>query len=73
MSADFLVHQDGKTFLRHDQIKVSQPHPGIVELEFLWRGVLTHTLREECSLTAGQTLTLAGVEGWTEIQGERQG
>jgi hypothetical protein len=61
--ANPFVREGETTFIRHDELRVIQPRPGLVEVEFRWRGMLTHTMRVDCDLAAGQLLTLSGLEG----------
>jgi hypothetical protein len=51
------------TFMRHDEVRVIQQRPGLVAVEFRWRGVLTYTMHVDCDFAAGQLLTLTGLEG----------
>ena len=54
--------------MRHDEVRVIQRRPGLVDVEFRWRGVLTYTMLVDCDFAAGQLLTLAGLEGRMEAQ-----
>lgn len=62
------VRDGDATYCRHDKIVITQSSSGIVTAEFFWRGNLTHTMRTQCDLRAGQTLTLAGLEGRIAIK-----
>lgn len=66
--ANPFVREGETTFMRHDEVRVAQQRPGLVAVEFYWRGMLTHTMRVDCDFAAGQLLTLAGLEGWMEAR-----
>lgn len=61
--ANPLVKDDGKTFMRFDKLCTIQRCPGIVEVEFWWRGMLVYTMHVECDFSTGQQLELVGIEG----------
>lgn len=63
--ANPFVREGETTFMRHDEVRVIQQRPGLVAVEFRWRGVLTYTMHVDCDFAAGQLLTLAGLEGRT--------
>lgn len=56
------------TFMRHDELRVIQDQPGVVEVEFRWRGKPTYTMIVGCDFSDGQTLTLAGIDGRMAMQ-----
>ena len=61
--------RDGETtFMRHDEVRVIQQRPGLVDVEFRWRGVLTYTMHVDFDFAAGQPLTLAGIDGRMAMQ-----
>lgn len=65
--ANPFVKDDGKTFMRFDKLCTIQRCPGIVDVEFWWRGMLVYTMYVECDFSTGQQLTLVGIEGQTVI------
>lgn len=74
MEADLAAKQDGpfvregeKTFQRYDEIRVIQRRPGVVDVEFSWRGKLTSTMHVDFDLSARNELTLAG-DGRMELR-----
>lgn len=57
------VREGETTFIRHDEVRVIQQCPGLVAVEFRWRGMLTYTMHVDCDFAVGQELTLAGIDG----------
>lgn len=46
---------------RSDEMRVIQRMPGVVDIEFRWRGELTYVMRVDCDFSIGQLLTLSGI------------
>jgi hypothetical protein len=61
--ANPVVNEGGRVFLRHDELRVLQAKPGQIAVQYLWRGKLTHTMVIDGDLSAGETLTINGIEG----------
>jgi len=53
----------GTTYLRHNALRITQKAPERVEIDLLWNGKVTATMRADCTFAAGQQLTLSGIEG----------
>ena len=60
--ANPFVRDGDTTFIRFEEMRLIQQRPGLVAVEFLWRGAIRHTMHVDCDLAAGQLLTLTGVE-----------
>lgn len=56
------VREGETTFMRHDEIRVIQQRPVLVNVEFLWCGAVTYRMQIDCDFAAGQLLKLAGIE-----------
>ena len=67
-AANPFVREGETTFIRYDEVRVIQRCPGLIAIEFRWRGTLTHTMYADCDFAAGQVLTLAGFEGRVSAQ-----
>ena len=50
------------TFLRCDEMRVTQQRPGLIGVEWVRLGAVMYTMHVDCDLAAGQTLMLAGIE-----------
>ena len=61
--ANPFVREGETTFMRHDEVRVIQQRPGLVDVEFRWHGVLTYTMHVDFDFSAGQPLTLTGIDG----------
>lgn len=61
--ANPFVREGETTFMRHDELRVIQRSPGLVDVEFRWRGMLTYTMHVDCDFGAMQELNLTGIEG----------
>ena len=57
-----VVFADKTTFLRCDEMRVTQQRPGLISVEWVRLGAVMYTMHVDCDLAAGQTLTLAGIE-----------
>lgn len=66
--ANPFVKDDGKMFLRYDKLCTIQRCPGIVDVEFWWRGMLVYTMHTACDFSTGQQLELVGIEGMMEFK-----
>ena len=62
------VREGDTTFMRHDSMCISLHQPGVMKVEFSWRGMLTYTMYEICDFIDGQSLTIAGIEGKMSVK-----
>ena len=62
------VREGETTFIRHDEIRISQQREGFFLVEFCWRGMLTATTGVYCDFANGVTLTVAGIEGRMHLE-----
>lgn len=66
--ANPFVQENGKNFMRYDRLCVIQRTTDIVDVEFLWRGMLVYTMHIACDFSTGQQLELGGIEGMTQCR-----
>ena len=61
------VIEDGKTYLRYDQLQFTFAAPGM-KVELCWKGAVIATMDVDATFTSGSTLNLAGMEGRQHIE-----
>ena len=60
-------NQDGRVFLGYDGIKFQSEKDGIVTVTFLKAGVPMCAMSSDTPLITGDTLTISGISGETEV------
>ena len=61
------VIEDGKTYLRYDQLQFTFAASGM-KVELCWKGAVTATMVVDATFTSGATLNLTGMEGRQRIE-----
>lgn len=71
MSFDPIEREDGKVFLKYDEIQIREKSAGLIEVVFHLQGHFVYRTEIDCHLSQGQVLFLRGLSGRMEVSFDR--